>query len=451
MNGVEPSFERAEAYLLGTINETLSRKLSYTLDRMRSLLHELGDPHRSYPTVHIGGTSGKGSTATMIASVLQASGKRTGLHAKPHLRHVTERARIDGIAIEPRRFAEVLDLMMPAIERTTAAFGRPSFYETTLALALMYFALEHVDVAVVEVGLGGRLDGTNLIIPEVAAITSVGLDHTEVLGETIPEIAREKAGIAKPGVPLVVAATQPEALDAIEAIAGRAGAPIVRVSDRVRIEPAARNGAGGEGAAQAFTVVTAQDRYDVRLPVLGLFQQRNAATAIAVLEQLPSQLRPDRDAVERGLALVSIPGRMEYFPGRPPVIFDIAHNPEKAQNLVASLRDRFPGRHVSFVVAIGVSKDARDILAAFASIPSSFTFTTFEVDGREAVRPARLCALAESLGTWGRAIADPAEALALARRNASADDIVVVSGSTYIVAVLREWWISQRAEHSGAR
>jgi dihydrofolate synthase/folylpolyglutamate synthase len=341
--------------------------------------------------------------------------------------------------------------MMPAIERTTAAFGCPSFYETTLALALMYFALEHVDVAVVEVGLGGRLDGTNLILPEVAAITSVGLDHTEVLGETIPEIAREKAGIAKPGVPLVVAATQPEALDAIEAVAGSAGAPIVRVSDRVRIEPAARNGAGGEGAAQAFTVVTAQERYDVRLPVLGLFQQRNAATAIAVLEQLPSQLRPNRDAVERGLALVSIPGRMEYFPGLPPVIFDIAHNPEKAQNLVASLRDRFPGRHVSFVVAIGVSKDARDILAAFASIPSSFTFTTFEVDGREAVRPARLCALAESLGTRGRAIADPAEALALVRRNASAGDIVVVSGSTFIVAVLREWWISQHAEHSGAR
>ncbi|MGA8533103.1 MAG: Mur ligase family protein, partial [Candidatus Tumulicola sp.] len=196
-----PTFERAEAYLLGTIDETTSRRTSYKLDRMRAFLHELGDPHRAYPTIHVGGTSGKGSTCTMIASVLQACGKRTGLHTKPHLQIVTERARIDGVAVDPARFAALLDDMMPAIERTAARYGRPTYYETLLALAFVHFALECVDVAVIEVGLGGRLDGTNLLRPEVTAITSIGYDHTEILGETLESIAREKAGIARPGVP----------------------------------------------------------------------------------------------------------------------------------------------------------------------------------------------------------------------------------------------------------
>jgi dihydrofolate synthase / folylpolyglutamate synthase len=413
------TYAQAEAYLLDTIDEVVSRRTSYKLDRMRAFLRRLGDPHLAYPTIHVGGTSGKGSTATMIASVLQADGKRTGLHTKPHLRSMTERARINGIPIAPERFAALLNEMMPAIDRTIPEHGRPTYYETLLALSFVYFAGERVDVAVIEVGLGGRLDATNLIQPKVAAITSIGYDHTEVLGTTIEAIAFEKAGIAKPGVPLVLADVPPAAEAVVASYAAEIGAPLIRVRDVIH--------------ADVLATLT--------LPVLGIFQRTNAATALAVFGQLPAELRPRRDSVERGLAGLVLLGRMEFIAGHPAVLFDIAHNVEKAGALVASLRDRFAGRRIHYVVAVGESKDARGILQVLASLPSTFTFTSFSVTGRRAVLPQRLATIAESLGGWGRAIADPLEALTVARRTAAPEDVVVVTGSTFIVAVLREWYM----------
>lgn len=424
------AYERANEYLLGTIGETISPRTSYKLDRIRALLRELGDPHLAYPTIHVGGTSGKGSTSTMIAAALSAGGLRVGLHTKPHLHEPTERARVDGVPIDRDRFAAVLDEMMPAIENTIAAgLGRPTYYETLLALALTYFARERVDVAAIEVGLGGRLDGTNVLQPEVAAITSVGYDHTDVLGETLDAIAREKAGIAKPGVPLVVAEVPPEASVAIESCATQAGARLVRVADWARVEPT--------GVAPAFDVVTARARYRLRTPVAGAFQRINAATAITVLEQLPPPLRVPVNAVERGFATLSIPGRMEIVEGTPAVVFDIAHNAEKAQHLVTSLRERFDRARVHYVVAIGDSKDADSILAALATLPGTMTLTSFEATGRKAIAPARLNEIAASVGTLGRAIDDPVEAFATALRGAAPGDVVVVTGSTYVVATLR--------------
>ncbi len=430
------SYQAAETYLLGTIDEIVSRRTSYKLDRMRAFLHELGDPHRSYPTIHIGGTSGKGSTSTMIASALQAAGHRTGLHTKPHLHSMTERARIDGHSISRERFASVLDAMMPAIERTASQHGRPTFYETLLALAFAYFAQERVDVAVIEVGLGGRLDGTNVIHPLVAAITSVSYDHTDVLGSSIEEIAVEKAGIAKRGVPLVLADVPPAARAVIERYAAEVGAPIVHVADVVRVE--LEEGAGSRG--QTLAVKSGRGSYRLLLPVLGIFQRTNAATAIAVLEQLAEELRPSCEELARGFAAVVIPGRMELVSRNPTVVFDIAHNAEKAESLVASLREHFEGRRMHYVVAIGETKDARRIVEILAALPSTFNFTSFAVSGRRAIPPARLATIAESLGTWGRAIGDPIEALTVARRNAEFEDVVVVTGSTFLVAGLREWY-----------
>lgn len=429
------TYAQAERYLLETIDEIVSRRTSYKLDRMRALMRELGDPHLAYPTIHVGGTSGKGSTSTMIASVLQASGKRTALHTKPHLHSMTERARIDGVAVAPERFAAVLDSMMPAIEATAAGYGRPTYYETLLALAFTYFAQERVDVAVIEVGLGGRLDGTNVILPVVSAITSIGYDHTEVLGDTLEEIAAEKAGIAKPGVPLVVAALPARALAVVERYAASVGAPVVRVAETVRLEIEPPD-AGG----QRVTIRSPRAAYALTLAVLGAFQRINAATAITVLEQLNDALRPSQRDVERGFARLAIPARMELLARNPSVVFDIAHNAEKAEALVASLRERFAGRRVHYVVAIGESKDARRIIEILAGMPSTFTFTTFAATGRHPIAPARLARMAETAGTWGRAIADPMEALTVARRWAGIDDVVVVTGSTFVVAGLREWY-----------
>src|ERR1700685_787753 len=214
----------ATRYLHGPINETVSRRNPVRLERMATFLRRLGDPHLKYPTLHVGGTRRKRSTATMLAAALTESGKRVGLHTKPHLSSMTERARIDGRAISEEAFAQLLEEMMPAIERTTVECGRPSYYETLLGLALLCFEREAVDVAVVEVGIGGKLDGTNLLEPEVSVITNVGLDHVDVLGDTVELIAEDKAGIAKYGVPLVSDASG-SARAVIEAACARSGAP----------------------------------------------------------------------------------------------------------------------------------------------------------------------------------------------------------------------------------
>ncbi len=429
-------YEAATAYLLATINETVSRRLPYRLERMRAFMHELGDPQERYPTVHVGGTSGKGSTSTMIAAALAGGGKRTGLHTKPHLRSMTERARIDGVAISQARFGELLEEMMPAIERTAHEHGRPTYYETLLALTLLYFAHERVDVAVIEVGLGGRLDGTNVIVPQVAAITSVGFDHMDVLGDTLEAIALEKAGIAKPGVPLVVNVEQAVAFDVVAEQAQRAGAPLIDVRAVTRIDEI-----GIERELQSFRVTTPRGDYALRTRMLGEFQRTNAATAITALEALGEDLRPSIEQVESALGDLMIPGRMEVYTGHPTVVFDIAHNAEKAEHLVASLRERYPDRRFTFVVAIGASKDAPEILRTFATLPGSFVFTTFATAGREAMSPMRLMRVAESIGSWGRVVQEPVEALSVARRNSDANAVIVVTGSTFLVAELREWWL----------
>jgi len=436
------TFAAASAYLLGTINETVSRRNPARLDRMRTLLRELGDPHEAYPTFHIGGTSGKGSTSTMLATSLAVSGRRVGLHTKPHLTSMLERARVDGVPISEDAFGELLEDMMPAIERTTHQYGRPSYYETLLGLAFLHFARSAVDVAVIEVGVGGLLDGTNVMTPVVSVITNVGLDHTDILGETVEEIARDKAGIAKPGVPLVSDAQGP-ARAIIEDRCELTGAPFFSVRDRVRI-------VSGSGApyGQTFSLATPVATYALELPVLGAFQQRNAATAVTALEVAPPALRPSPGEIARGLAHLVVPGRMEFFPGHPSVVFDIAHNADKARSLADALKAEFGDRRFTFVVAIGESKDASGVLAPLFALPASFVFTSFEAAGRTPLRPQRLASLAQERGYSARAIGDPVEALSVARRSADASNVVVVTGSTFVVATLRDWWLSNVGERA---
>ena len=431
------TFQAAQSYLLGLINENASRRMPNRLDRIYALMEALGNPQDQYPTIHVAGTSGKGSTATMIAAALQAAGHRTGLHTKPHLTSVTDRARVDGVAIPEDDFGELIGELQEAAERVSYEHGRPTYYEMLLALAFVWFARSAVDVAVIEAGVGGTLDGTNVLHPRVSVITNVALDHTDILGETVEEIARDKAGIAKPGVPLVSFVRDPGARRAIELACADVGAPFVSVADTVSIEPRR-----GELYGQSFVLVTPVDRYDISLPVLGSFQQENAATAVRALEQLGDDLRPTRAEIEAGLARTVIPGRMEFFPSHPGVVFDIAHNPDKAAHLARALQETFPDRRFEFVMAIGESKDASKVIEPFLALQGTFTFTTFSAAGRTSSRPQRLASIADEMGAWGRAITDPVEAFAIARRNAGADSIVVVTGSTFVVAELREWWMA---------
>ena len=437
------TFQSAQAYLLGLINENASRRMPNRLDRFYAFLEALGNPHQRYPTIHVAGTSGKGSTSTMIAAALQASGKRTGLHTKPHLTSVTERARIDGIPIPDDAFGELVGDMQSAVERVSFEHGRPTYYETLLALTFVWFARNEVDVAVIEAGIGGTLDGTNVLHPRVSVITNVALDHTDILGETVEEIARDKAGIAKERIPLVSDVQHPGARRVIEQACADVGAPFVSVADTVTIVERS-----GERYGQSFTLRTPEDRYEISLPVLGDFQQENAATAVRTLEQLGPDLRPTRAQIEEGFARTVIPGRMEFFPSHPGVIFDIAHNPDKATHLAHALDRTFPGRRFMFVMAIAEAKDAAQVIAPFLTLRATFTFTTFSTAGRNATRPHRLASIADGLGGWGRAITDPVEAFSVARRNADADDIIVVTGSTFLVAELRAWWMANAQSSS---
>ena len=209
-------YQTAVKLLDKSVGESVSARFPGRLDRMRSLLERLGNPERSFRSIHVGGSAGKGSTATMIAAILGATGWRVGLHTKPHLHSVTERARINGSTISEERFATIFEMLVPVIDdMRSCEWGAPSYFELLVALSFVYFAEEKVDAAVIEVGVGGALDGTNVIIPLVSIITNVGTDHRDVLGDTIEQIARDKAGIIKEGIPVVTAAEQPSVLEII--------------------------------------------------------------------------------------------------------------------------------------------------------------------------------------------------------------------------------------------
>lgn len=440
-------FASAVKFLQTTTNESASRRHPGRLDRMRELLALIGNPENAFKSIHVGGTSGKGSTATMAAAMLQAAGFKVGLHTKPHLRSVTERACIDGAPVSEERFATIIEEMMPAVrEMEVGPHGPPSYFELLVALAFKLFAEEKVDCAVVEVGIGGKLDGTNVLTPLVSILTNVGTDHIDVLGDTVEEIAADKSGIIKDAIPVVTAAEHPGALRVIEEAAARVHAPLTRV------QAVATIGSEPHGAYdQRADIRTERAAYAFTMPLLGEFQVLNAATAIVALEKLADVLPVSPSQIETAMTTVVLPGRMEFYPSRPSLLFDVAHNAEKAEALRAGLLRHFPDKRYTFVVAVAEGKASREMLATWSTLPAHFIFTTFDVAHREAMLPRHLALTAETAGVSARAIDDPVEALTVARRMAGADELVVVTGSTFLVARLREWFARNVAGGSHAR
>jgi dihydrofolate synthase / folylpolyglutamate synthase len=431
-------FSGALRLLQNATNESLSRRYPGRLDRMRTFLNALDNPESGFRSIHVGGTAGKGSTATMCAAILHAAGFKVGLHTKPHLHSVTERVRIDGVPVSDERFAELLSTMLPAIDAMASTeWGKPSYFEILVALAFRTFAEERVDVSVIEVGIGGTLDGTNVITPLVSVLTNVGTDHAEVLGDTVAAIATDKSGIIKDKVPSVTAAEHPEALNVIREAAARRRSPLTIVQEVARIESPPSPGPLGQPAK----IATDRGEYAFELPVLGGFQLLNAATAIVACERITSELAFSAPDVVRGLESMSLAGRMEYYPSRPALVFDIAHNAEKAMALRQALERHFPGRRLTFVAAIADGKDAPGMIAAWDGLPAQFVFTTFPESHLRPVRPHNLALIAQERGLSARVVENCEEALAVARRIAGADDLVVVTGSTYLVGELRQWFL----------
>ncbi|NML64256.1 bifunctional folylpolyglutamate synthase/dihydrofolate synthase [Hymenobacter sp. RP-2-7] len=408
------------------------------LGNTEALAEALGHPERRFRSVHVAGTNGKGSSSHMLAAVLQSAGYKVGLYTSPHLREFTERIRVNGQELAPdylvRWVAEHRDLFDTI---------QPSFFEMCVALAFDYFAAEQVDVAVVEVGLGGRLDSTNIITPLVSLITNISYDHQAMLGDTLPEIAGEKAGIIKPGVQVVVSQSQPEVADVFKAKAQQQGSPLWFADQTWEARLAASQPDPAlTGAASQVVDITREYRpwlRDVTLGLPGDYQRLNLPGVLAVLEALgPLGLPVPEAALRQGLAevtrLTGLRGRWSVLGHRPLVVADTAHN-EGGLRLVLAQLARVPHRALHLVLGTVNDKDVGTVLAL---LPQTATYYFCQADIPRALPADELAARAAAVGLVGRAYGPVAAAVAAARAAAGPEDLVFIGGSTFVVAEVAE-------------
>lgn len=326
------------------------------LDTERELLARLANPQDRFAVIHIAGTNGKGSVSAMLDAVLRTAGYRVGLYTSPHLVRFNERIRVGGHSITDEELAELFDLMEPQAQAVKAATGREAtFFEFTTALAFEYFRRKNVQLAVVETGMGGRLDATNVVTPLLSVITRIGLEHTEYLGATIEAIAGEKAGIIKAGRPVVCGAMPAGARDVIRAAAGERGALLVDATETAVVRRVSQSLAGQKLALSTGT----RDYGTVTMSFLGKHQIENCATALAALETiLDAGVPVSEEAVRQGLAAARWPARLQVLSELPPVLLDGAHNPDGARVLAVALRELFGKRPVGLVWGMCGDKDA---------------------------------------------------------------------------------------------
>ena len=436
-------------------------RVRYDLGRMKTFLTRLGDPQLGRPTVHIAGTKGKGSTAALCASVLSQQGYLTGLFSSPHLHTFRERISLDGVPTTEKEFAELVDEIWPAlvwVSREGDA-GEVTMFEALTAMAFRHFR-DHADVQVLEVGLGGRLDTTNLASPNVCAITSLSLDHTGVLGDTIGSIAAEKAGIIKPGVAVVVAPQKPEAMAVIESVAFDRGADLIKVGEDIDW---VKKNISPEG--QSAEVRGRRGKYDLWTPLLGEHQFENLTVAIGVLEVLMEQgIEISSQAIKEGAQSVRWPCRMEVLSRSPLIICDGAHNPHSVAALCGTLPEYFDYSKAVLIVGVSEDKDLPSIVEVLASFLYSirqdrganneqyFEYTRDEgpliIATRSrhprAIAPATLVEAFRSYDLEALSVNDMGEALGLAQRRAgkhghdSPETLVLVTGSLFVAAEARE-------------
>ncbi len=408
------------------------------LDVIRALLDAMGNPQRTYPAIHVTGSKGKGSVATIAQSILSAHGVRVGLFTSPHLASYRERIRIDGVPISTQGVVEGvarIDALAERLERTGRLERPPTFFEVTTVLALDRFAREEVGAAVVEVGIGGRLDATNVLFSRVGVITTLELEHTDVLGPTLTAIATEKAGILHPGMTGVVGRLPAEAETVVAAEAARCGVPLWRLGTEVRVGERTLSEEG-----QTFTVrLPGRTFEDVRMPLLGRFQPENAALALAaVVRFLGSDGRaPDERAVRTGLGAVRWPGRLERVGRRPEVFYDVAHTPESARAVAESLGEIAPlaePAESSIVFGCLRGKDVDRILDALA--PLARTLVVVPVRSERALGVAEV--RASAIGRFPRVVLarSAEEGVRLARAATGPDGLVLVVGSDYLIGEL---------------
>ncbi len=433
------TYEQAIEFIFRRINYERIAGGAYAadlkLDRMRQLLALLGNPQDRIPAVHIAGTKGKGSTAVMAAEILAAAGHRTGLFTSPHLTAFEERMVVDGASPSPAHLTDLANRLVGAvdeIDRRSNGCG-PTYFELATALAWLYFLDRGAEIAVLEVGLGGRLDATNVCRPLVCVITNISRDHTNILGSTLAQIAREKAGIVKTGVPVLSGVADGPAGDVIDEVCRTAGSPLFRLGTHIHYAPA-------EGAEGAIDVQTPWGRvHDAPVPLRGTHQRANAALAIAAAAALRDQGFPSATkAVLAGLSAVRWPARIEVVGERPTVIVDAAHNWASAEALVRTIEEQFPSHRRILVFAATRDKDVSGMLRLFLPRFDSVILTQYQTNPR-CVTVDELAALVQATAMRPcHAAGDAAAAWRLAQHLSAPEDLICVTGSFFIAAELRE-------------
>lgn len=415
-------YEKLPSFLYSAAN--------FDLRRMEELLERLGNPHLASRSVHVAGTKGKGSTAAMIASTLSTAGYKTGLYTSPHLHTFRERISIDGKNIAEEEFATLVERLKPEVEAVnrSGAYGQLTTFEILTAVAFTYFMERGVDFQVLEVGLGGRLDATNVVRAEIAVITSISMDHAEVLGDSLAKIASEKAGIIKPGAIVVSSPQQSEAEGVIKEVCLKMGATLIAVGRDVIWEKRASDLNG-----QSFEVKGKAGSYDLTIPLLGDHQLENAATAVAALEALATEA----DDIAKGLAQVRWPGRLEILRHEPLFVVDGAHNASSAGRLREAIEACFDFDRLILIIGVSSDKDIAGIVAELAPL-SSLAIVTRSRHPR-ALEPNLLLEELERRGVMSEVVAGVASAVERALSLAGPRDIICATGSLFVIAEAREY------------
>lgn len=409
-------------------------------ERLRAFLEFIGDPHLSYRTIHIAGTSGKGSTSAFLASILTAAGYRTGMHVSPYLQVETEKLQLNDRLMSPAAFVQHVKSLDAEMQRWVAA-GNPSltYGEFWVALTFYSFAREECDFLVCEAGAGGRFDLTNIVSPDVSVITSVGLDHVRTLGGTIPEIAWHKAGIIKQGVPAITAVQDHDALEVIRDEARKVGSDVTVLQSGEHFRWEWRDTSG-------YLLMDQLSR-PVELPLAGDFQASNAALAVYAALTLQDNGNPAvrADAIESGIERTRFPGRVEIVQRSPQVILDGAHNPEKVEALVRTL-NRFPrkGRRILILGSLG-GHDFLKVAAIVAPEADEVIITAPSAVERTSAPVEEIAETVRNAGRPVKLILEPLESIQSALTIAGPEDQIVVTGSLYLVGAVREYWYPSRA------
>jgi len=434
-------FPAAVDYILSFADyERMPRSaLVFDLRRIEQLLDRMGNPQNAAKSVHIAGTKGKGSTAAMIASILAQSGYRTGLYTSPHLLSIRERIQVDGQQISEDEFARLTALMKPEVEAVNAAgdFGELTTFEILTALAFACFREGGLAYQVLETGLGGRLDATNVVKPEVCVITSISYDHTDVLGDTLAQIAGEKAGIIKPGSIVVSAPQSPEAMEALEKICRQRKVKLLRVGSDVTWQ---RKSFGSEG--QSFQLRGLNGDYHLTLPLLGEHQLENAAVAVATVETLMERgATITAEDIKRGIAKVNWPGRLQIIWRQPWVVVDGAHNGDSIRRLVEALRQYLLFDKAIVVFGASSDKNISGMVAELATFPHRVIVT--RSCHPRAVAVERLAEEFTRRGIAFEVSADAESAMKRAISFAGPEDLICATGSLFLVAEVMEYMLKR--------